>query len=1206
MASALFNLLPGSEFGEILKPNFGNIAMAYDDNTTHPALTREIIDFYELTGGKKLTDEQKQWIVQGSKDEDRAPRWINHFYDPVFNRGLDDASVFAIYGIAGYPANKWAQFSSYQTLSPGNIANLWTGKGPVISGSWWGDFSYEAAVKDYSEDKEKEAYLALGHILHLIEDMTVPEHTRNDAHPGGNKPSYYENWTKDNSAGLTQELGKRLFVKGNKPVIYSDLDSYFNSLATYTNTHFFSPNTINSEIYRKPKIVFDDGTFAYGKDENGELFDLAIIKTDIKSGKKHYLIKDEQYQILQEYWLRLSRQAVINGAGVMELFMKEAELAKKQNGEGKNGLEQSFLSQIYAFFTNPSAPKDEPALIIDSKSSRPAPKIIKQEAAVKPVVVQKIAPATPTPALTPQNQAPQSAPPMIYGGGGNSGGGSGSTLLVANNGGGSNSNNQPPATQQNNQTQNAATTTENNLNIPTFQAGDLAINEIMYDLEGSDTLSGKSREWIEVYNNSGREITLTGGSGGWRFNDGSNHLLNEPAAQGSMVIPAGGYAILAGDAALFLADHSGFGGTIIDTVMSLKNTSATLKISVSDGTIIDELTYDSSWGANGNGKTLERKSASGGSNDSANWAQSSAPGGTPGAANNWELSTSDVDNSASSTITISQAGLGTDVVATTTITENTTWTLAGSPYRLFFDGQKRPTVAAGIALTIEPGVKIIPQGSGATAMEIQGVLNAVGTAVAPIIFTSIADADDSASTTPQKGDWLNIAFTQGSQVNLDYVEFRYGGQGNTLPLREMVDIAGATVNINHSKFENSQNTALHLVDSSGTVENSIFSGNNCGISVDSLNGVANTAYNGCYGIHTTGQILSSTGLQIKNNQFIRNQLIGVEVRSGTAPAIDSNIFTDNGYPIKIENSYPIITNSQLTNSVPSTSSGQATSTYLGGIAISGYTHFSQNYTLKNNPQLPYIFETNGPDLSPYIDSGVTLTLEPGSVFKTGHTFTALNVNGNLIASTTPDNPIIFTSLKDDVRGGDTNGDGSITSPQDNDWANINFLAGSIGNFINNFFSYAGFGFIPHNLPPTNTLAKDFSAVAVSGVNPTATSSQWMAEHSYNFNKIIIHKFSTANPENFSYKIGIKDFRNDFIAAVDLSNLQNISESELTVAVQGQFSAGEKYYAAIETNDSFSVGQDADGKLAVAFYELAPGLPANPALSIDSGATVVVQ
>jgi len=66
-------------------------SLAYDDKTTHSALTQEIIEFYNLHFDKKITDEQKEWIIEGSILEDTPPRWINHFYDPINKTGWTGA-----------------------------------------------------------------------------------------------------------------------------------------------------------------------------------------------------------------------------------------------------------------------------------------------------------------------------------------------------------------------------------------------------------------------------------------------------------------------------------------------------------------------------------------------------------------------------------------------------------------------------------------------------------------------------------------------------------------------------------------------------------------------------------------------------------------------------------------------------------------------------------------------------------------------------------------------------------------------------------------------------------------------------------------------------------------------------------------------------------------------------------------------------------
>lgn len=154
--------------------------------------------------------------------------------------------------------------------------------------------------------------------------------------------------------------------------------------------------------------------------------------------------------------------------------------------------------------------------------------------------------------------------------------------------------------------------------------GDIIITEIMYDLDGADD----GHEWVEIYNNNSQMIDLTD----WRFNDGSNHIFNAPpekGSQGSIIINPFAYAILADNAFNFLADHPGFSGTVIDTVMSLNNTGDTLKIIDNNSKEIDFVAYQNGWGAGGNGKTLEKINLLG-DNSQSNWQESASIAGTPG------------------------------------------------------------------------------------------------------------------------------------------------------------------------------------------------------------------------------------------------------------------------------------------------------------------------------------------------------------------------------------------------------------------------------------------------------------------------------------------------------------------------------------------------------------------------------------------------
>ena len=80
-----------------------------------------------------------------------------------------------------------------------------------------------------------------------------------------------------------------------------------------------------------------------------------------------------------------------------------------------------------------------------------------------------------------------------------------------------------------------------------------------------------------------------------------------------------------------------------------------------------------------------------------------------------------------------------------TISTNTTWTLANSPYTVTND----ITVASGVTLTIEPGVEV--KFDAGKKLEIEGTLIARGTSSDKITFTSSA-------ASPAAGDWGYIRF----------------------------------------------------------------------------------------------------------------------------------------------------------------------------------------------------------------------------------------------------------------------------------------------------------------------------------------------------------------------------------------------------------------------------------------------------------------
>ncbi len=283
------------------------ISFSYDAGTTHIGLTEQTVEFYNLNNRIKLDASDKELIIQGAVAEDSpANRPLNHFYDPIRNIGMNNYRT----------ALEWALTSDIN------------------------DFNWQKSILKYAEGDRDGALIGLGHILHLIEDMTVPDHTRNDAHKGDGPSglytgdSVYEEWAKNNKGRKDLiDTAKRYKDLNYKIKYFSSLTDFFKNIAYYSNTNYVSPDTIVNSVYDLPKVMEVRNGYAYGIDnyfyDKHKLF---IEKYSAKHGLRKILVDENEgdFSVLEEYFSRLSKQAILAGAGVIDLFITEGEKARTE------------------------------------------------------------------------------------------------------------------------------------------------------------------------------------------------------------------------------------------------------------------------------------------------------------------------------------------------------------------------------------------------------------------------------------------------------------------------------------------------------------------------------------------------------------------------------------------------------------------------------------------------------------------------------------------------------------------------------------------------------------------------------------------------------------------------------------------------------------------------------------------------------------
>ena len=298
-----------------------------------------------------------KWLQEGSTDEDAISfcRASNHFHNPIHSgdwlssQMSDSGWVDAFCGSTRYSNVTWA--TGYTAPSTSFIASR---SGQEMGWDHARTYFYQALTYQDSSTREErfvKTFKSVGMVMHLLQDMAVPAHTRNDMsshlfnsyNPQNWFGNLFEKYVIDHDSAINDIPKKPTFSAPLRHTDFWDKDVYTGAnptsgtdqgLAEYSNANFFSQFTIPT-----------NGPSVEHQFPNPQITSASYICTDTLPGSK----KPTKY---------ISRTPCPNSGGTVDHFAAVSLVNSESDSSSASTIKKAWLdNNVHDTYANDLLPR---------------------------------------------------------------------------------------------------------------------------------------------------------------------------------------------------------------------------------------------------------------------------------------------------------------------------------------------------------------------------------------------------------------------------------------------------------------------------------------------------------------------------------------------------------------------------------------------------------------------------------------------------------------------------------------------------------------------------------------------------------------------------------------------------------------------------------------------------------------------------------